>query len=60
MLATACVFDTRDSEYRRLARIATVPGARTAYFEPSTGRFFLAVRATAAEPAAIWVFRAGP
>jgi hypothetical protein len=54
------VFDTRDSEYRRRARIATVPGARTAYFEPSTGRFFLAVRATSAEPAAIWVFRAGP
>lgn len=54
------VFDTRDSEYRRLARIPAVPGARTAYFEPSTGRFFLAVRATAAEPAAIWVFRAGP
>jgi len=54
------VFDTRDSEYRRLGRIPTVPGARTAYFEPSTGRFFLAVRATSAEPAAIWVFRAGP
>ena len=54
------VFDTRDSEYRRLAHIPTVPGARTAYFEPSTGRFFLAVRATSAEPAAIWVFRAGP
>jgi hypothetical protein len=53
-------FNTRDSEYRRLAHIPTVPGARTAYFEPSTGRFFLAVRATAAEPAAIWVFRAGP
>jgi DNA-binding beta-propeller fold protein YncE len=54
------VFDTGDAEYRRLARIPTVPGARTAYFEPSTGRFFLAVRATSAEPAAIWVFRAEP
>ena len=54
------VFDTGDAEYRRLARISTVPGARTAYFEPPTDRLFLAVRATSAEPAAIWVFRAGP
>jgi hypothetical protein len=54
------VFDTHDAGYRRLARIPTVPGARTAYFEPSTDRFFLAVRATSAEPAAIWVFRAAP
>jgi hypothetical protein len=53
-------FDTGDAEYRRLARIPTVPGARTAYFEPSTDRLFLAVRATSSEPAAIWVFRAGP
>jgi YVTN family beta-propeller protein len=54
------VFDTRNADYRRLARIPTVPGARTAYFVPSTDRFFLAVRATSAEPAAIWVFRAEP
>jgi DNA-binding beta-propeller fold protein YncE len=54
------VFDTQDAGYRRLARIPTVPGARTAYFEPSTDRLFLAVRATSAEPAAIWVFRAAP
>jgi YVTN family beta-propeller protein len=54
------VFDIRDAAYRRLARIPTVPGARTAYFEPSTDRFFLAARATSAEPAAIWVFHAEP
>jgi YVTN family beta-propeller protein len=54
------VFDTRNADYLRLARIPTVPGARTAYFVPSTDRFFLAVRATSAEPAAIWVFRAEP
>src|SRR5258708_17594229 len=28
------VFDIRDAIYRRLARAPTVPGARTAYFEP--------------------------
>ena len=54
------VFDTGDSGYRRLARIPTVPGARTAYFVPSLDRYFLAVRATFSEPAAIWVFHAQP
>jgi YVTN family beta-propeller protein len=54
------VFDIHDAVYRRLERIPTVPGARTAIFEPSTDRLFLAVRATSAETAAIWVFRAGP
>jgi DNA-binding beta-propeller fold protein YncE len=54
------VFDTQGVEYRRLARIPTVPGARTAYFVPAIDRLFLAVRATSTEPAAIWVFRAVP
>jgi YVTN family beta-propeller protein len=54
------VFDTQAAEYRRLARIQTVPGARTAYFVPSIDRLFVAVRATSTEPAAIWVFRAAP
>jgi YVTN family beta-propeller protein len=54
------VFDTQGVEYRRLARIPTVPGARTAYFAASIDRLFLAVRATSAESAAIWVFRAVP
>jgi len=54
------VFDTQDPGYRRLARIPTIPGARTSYFVPSLDRLFLAARATASEPAAIWVFRAAP
>jgi DNA-binding beta-propeller fold protein YncE len=54
------VFDTDDVGYRRLARIPTVQGARTAYFVPSLDRYFLAVRATFIEPASIWVFRAQP
>jgi YVTN family beta-propeller protein len=54
------VFDIEGTDYRRLARIPTVPGARTAYFAPAVDRLFLAVRATSSEPAAIWVYRAQP
>ncbi len=52
------VFDAQT--YRRMARIPTVPGARTAFFAPEIDRFMLAVRATAREPAAIWLFRPAP
>jgi YVTN family beta-propeller protein len=43
--------------YRRLARMATVSGARTSLFVPELDRLFVAVRARWNEPAAIWVFR---
>jgi YVTN family beta-propeller protein len=49
------VFDGKD--YRRLAHIRTVTGARTSLFVPELDRLFLAVRAGGSEPAAIWVFR---
>jgi YVTN family beta-propeller protein len=51
------VLDGKD--YSRVARIRTVAGARTALFVPELDRLFLAVRAGAAEPAAIWVFAPG-
>ena len=51
------VFDTRLSSYPRKARIATVAGARTSLFVPELDRLFLAVRLTASERPAIWVFR---
>jgi hypothetical protein len=55
------VIDVFDSQtYRRLARIPTVAGARTSFFSPEIGRFMLALRATAREPAAIWLFRPVP
>jgi hypothetical protein len=55
------VIDVLDAQsYRRVARIPTVPGARTAFFSPEIDRFMLAVRATAREPAAIWLFRPVP
>jgi DNA-binding beta-propeller fold protein YncE len=46
--------------YERIARIPTIAGARTSLFVPATDRLYLGVRATAAEPAAIWVFRPQP
>jgi DNA-binding beta-propeller fold protein YncE len=54
------VFDQQGVEYRRLARVPTVPGARTSLFAPELDRLFLAVRAQSREPAAIWVFRPVP
>lgn len=51
------VFDGKD--FRRLARIRTVAGARTSLFVPELDRLFLAVRASGSEPAAIWVFAPG-
>jgi len=40
--------------------IATVAGARTSLFVPEMDRLMLAVRASAGEPAAIWVFQPMP
>jgi|307.fasta_scaffold47315_2 YVTN family beta-propeller protein len=54
------VFNGRDRDYRRLARVPTVRGARTSYYAPSMDRLFLAVRAASLEPAAIWVYRPVP
>jgi len=51
------VFDTRENAYRRINHIATVSGARTSLFVPELDVLFIAARATASEPAAIWVFR---
>ena len=54
------VFDARAGDYRRLARVPTVRGARTSYFVPSVDRLFLAVRAASLAPAAVWVYRPVP
>jgi YVTN family beta-propeller protein len=53
--------DVRDASkagYPQLERIATVAGARTAYFAPNLSQLFLAVRAQGGVPAAIWVYSA--
>jgi len=54
------VFDAEGTSYQRLARIPTVPGARTALFIPAMDRFALAVRGNGKETAAIWLYRAQP
>jgi len=54
------VLDAKERAYRHVARIATVPGARTSLFVPELDRLLLAVRAEAGQPASIWVFRPIP
>jgi DNA-binding beta-propeller fold protein YncE len=54
------VFEQQGPGYRPLARVPTVPGARTSFFAPEFDRLFVAARAQSSEPAAIWVFRPVP
>jgi hypothetical protein len=54
------VLERQDGSYRRVARVPTSPGSRTALFSPEQDRLFLAVRATPVEPAAVWIFRPSP
>jgi DNA-binding beta-propeller fold protein YncE len=54
------VFAVEQTSYRRLTRIRTVPGARTSLFIPAMDRLALAARATATQPAAVWLYRAQP
>jgi DNA-binding beta-propeller fold protein YncE len=51
------VFHSDGGAYRPAERVATAPGARTALFVPQLDRLFVAIRATSAEGAAIWVYR---
>ena len=54
------VVQRQGDSYARIARIRTIPGARTALFVPELDRLFLAVRAGDGIGAAIWVFRPPP
>jgi hypothetical protein len=51
------VLEAQETGFRRLARIPTEPGARTALFSAEQDRLFVAVRASPVEPAGIWIFR---
>jgi hypothetical protein len=53
------VFDAH-GDYRRLAHIPTISGARTSLFVPELDRLFLAARASSGEPASIWILRPSP
>ena len=54
------VFSSSTTGYERIARIPTITGARTSLFVAATDRLYLGMRASGAEPAAIWVFRPQP
>ncbi|MFZ0146931.1 MAG: hypothetical protein WAM72_01050 [Xanthobacteraceae bacterium] len=54
------VFEIRSSAYERIAHIPTATGARTSLFVRDLDVFLLAVRATGANVAAIWVFKPSP
>jgi YVTN family beta-propeller protein len=54
------VLEAEGTTYRRIARLPTVSGARTSLFVPELDRLLVAIRTSAAEPAAIWVFRPMP
>lgn len=54
------VFDAKGGHYNRVARVPTVAGARTSLFVPELDRLYVAVRASAATEAAIWIFHPVP
>lgn len=54
------IFARHAAIYSRMARVPTATGARTAFFSPEMDRYFLAVRATDREPAAVWIYRPTP
>jgi DNA-binding beta-propeller fold protein YncE len=54
------VFGEQGDSYSRLDHIATVSGARTGLYVPELDRLFVAVRAQAGTPAAVWVYRPAP
>ena len=54
------IFARHTTVYSRMARVPTVSGARTAFFSPEMDRYFLAVRASGNEPAAVWLYRPTP
>lgn len=43
--------------YKALATVATAPGARTSYFEPTSGTLYVAVPHRRKQPAEIWVYK---
>jgi DNA-binding beta-propeller fold protein YncE len=53
------VIADQGNHYVKEAKVATAGGARTALFVPELDRYFLAVRASGREPAAIWIFKPG-
>jgi hypothetical protein len=51
------VFASSERKLEHSARIATAEGARTSLFVPDLDRLFVAVRANATQPPAVWVLK---
>jgi DNA-binding beta-propeller fold protein YncE len=51
------VLDNSQPSFHRVAKVPTIEGARTSLWVPELDRYFLSVRATSTERAAIWIFR---
>lgn len=51
------VLAVRGEGYAELGRIRTSPGTRTGLFVPQLDELFVAVRATRATPAGVWIYR---
>jgi hypothetical protein len=51
------IIEVRGDGYAETGRVPTVAGARTSLFVPDLDRLYVAARASANEPAAIWVLR---
>lgn len=51
------VFQMRNGAYAHAGRVATRAGARTGLFSPELDRLYVALRASAGQPAAIWTYR---
>ena len=58
--AIAVFVQTDADHYAEIARIETVPGARTSFFSADLRKLFLAVRAHGRTPAAIWIYGVSP
>jgi DNA-binding beta-propeller fold protein YncE len=55
------IFEQKDADdYKEVARLPTVKGARTGFFSPELGQLFLAVRRQGSAPAAIRVYSVAP
>jgi DNA-binding beta-propeller fold protein YncE len=54
------VFARRGDTYESIGRVPTVSGARTSLFVADADRLYVAVRASGAEPASIWIFKPAP
>jgi chromate transporter len=49
--------DSRSAAYTRVGRLTTSRGSRTGLFVPDLDTLLVAIRATGAEPAALWILR---